>query len=212
MNLPNKLTVLRAILIPFFLVFLLVGELGIVDPKNIAVVCVGRWVALAIFVVATFTDYLDGVIARKYNLATNFGRLMDPLADKLLVMAAYVAFVELDYFPAWVVCVILAREFMVTGLRQIAVEQGRVLQADRWGKNKTIAQMFTACATLAAIGVRDTMRWGWPQVWEKGHLLRREMEWWMHNTIFVLMAVVVFFTVASGWRYFRANSDILRDM
>jgi CDP-diacylglycerol--glycerol-3-phosphate 3-phosphatidyltransferase len=209
MNLPNKLTVLRGALIPFFILFLLWGEMGLISPDSIGWVCIGRYLALFIFCFASITDYFDGVIARKYNLTTNFGKLMDPLADKLLIMAAYVAFVELDYFDAWVVCVILGREFMVTGLRQIAADQGRVLQADRWGKNKTVAQMVTAIATLLALCIRDTMRW--LDMWEAHTFLRKEMEWWMDWTIFVLIAIVVFFTIASGWRYFRANADLLKD-
>lgn len=209
MNLPNKLTVLRGALIPFFLIFLLWGEMGLISTERRGVICVGRWLALAIFCLASLTDYADGVIARKRNLITNFGKLMDPLADKLLVMAAYVAFVELDYFASWVVCVILGREFMVTGLRMLALEQGRVLQADRWGKNKTVAQLITAIATLLAISVRDTMIWlHW---WDEKMILRRQMEWWMGWTIFVLVSIVVFFTIASGWRYFRANADILSE-
>jgi CDP-diacylglycerol--glycerol-3-phosphate 3-phosphatidyltransferase len=209
MNLPNQLTLARIIMIPFFLLFLLWGELGIVadSPDELWLITLGRYLALIIFTVASLTDWLDGKIARARGLVTNFGRLMDPLADKLLIMAAYVAFVELGYFPAWVVIIILAREFAVTGLRQLAIEQGRVIQADRWGKNKTIAQIVTAFATLIALCIRDTMRW--LGMWDELTPLRKEMEWWMDWTILVLMACVVFFTLASGYRYITKNWDIV---
>jgi CDP-diacylglycerol--glycerol-3-phosphate 3-phosphatidyltransferase len=209
MNLPNRLTLLRIILIPVILLFLLWGELGLVErsPKSLGLVCFGRYMALILFLVASVTDWLDGKIARERKLVTNFGKLMDPLADKLLIMALYVAFVELNYFPAWVVVVILAREFAVTGLRQLALEQGRVIQADRWGKNKTIAQIVTAIAVLTALCIRDTMRWR--HIWADHVLLRREMEWWMNATITLLMASVVVFTVMSGVRYLSKNWDLI---
>lgn len=209
MNLPNRLTLLRIILIPFILLFLLIGELGIVEnsPSQLGIITFGRYMALVLFTVATITDWLDGWIARSRNLITNFGRLMDPLADKLLIMAVYVAFVELRYFPAWVVVIILGREFAVTGLRQLAIEQGRVIQADRWGKNKTIAQMFTAFATLIALCIRDTMRW--MGLWDGRNPLGLEMEWWMTLTINTLMGVVVFFTLVSGFLYLYRNWDVV---
>jgi len=211
MNLPNRLTVLRTILIPFFLFFLLWENLGFIanSPDRLLLIAWGRYLAMGIFVVATLTDWYDGYYARKHNLITNFGRLMDPMADKLLIMAAYVAFVELDYFPAWVVCIILAREFLVTGLRQIALEKGEVIGADRWGKNKTIAQMIAAVATLMAICLRDTMiLWGW---WGEKTFFRREMEWWMNATIVAMMSVVVFFTVVSGYRYIVNHRHLFKD-
>ncbi len=106
MNLPNKLTILRTLLIPFFLVAMLWDE-----------VPYGNWIALVIFAVASLTDMLDGKIARKYNLVTNFGKFMDPLADKLLVSSAMIAFVEIGRIPCWVVIVIIAREFIISGFR-----------------------------------------------------------------------------------------------
>jgi len=209
MNLPNRLTLLRIVLIPFLLIFLMWSELGIVEsgPKFLGWVVFGRYMALFLFIIATVTDWLDGRIARSRGLITNFGRLMDPLADKLLIMAVYVAFVELRYFPAWVVVVILAREFTVTGLRQLAIEQGRVIQADWWGKNKTVAQMVTAYATFAALCMRDTMRY--MGIWEEKTLGQHEMEWWMHGALKVLMALVIFFTLMSGGLYLYRNWDIV---
>lgn len=141
MNLPNKLTMMRVLLIPVFVVALLV-PIGISWQK---------WIALAIFIVASLTDLADGKIARKYNLVTNFGKFMDPLADKLLVCAALVCLVSLERIPAWVVIIIISREFIVSGLRLIAVDQGVVIAASMWGKVKTVFQMTMIILMLADI-------------------------------------------------------------
>ena len=137
MNLPNKLTMLRIILIPVFLVLVLVDRI----PMHYL------W-SLIVFLAACITDTLDGNIARKRNLVTDFGKLMDPLADKLLVMSALVAFIPVAGVPVWVVVVILGREFMVTSLRLIAAGKGVVIAADKWGKVKTISQMVWLNYTL----------------------------------------------------------------
>ena len=129
MNLPNKLTVMRMALIPVFLVFMLVESI----PHRYLI-------AAVIFAAASFTDYLDGHIARRDGLVTNFGKLMDPLADKLLVFSALVCFIELEMSSALIVFIILAREFLVTSVRLIAAEQGTVIAADIWGKMKTVSQ------------------------------------------------------------------------
>ncbi len=141
MNLPNRLTILRVILIPFFLVALLVSGIPF-----------GKWIAFAIFVIASFTDTLDGMIARKYNLVTTFGKFMDPLADKLLVSAALIAFIELGKIPAWIVIVIISREFIISGFRLIAAEKGNVIAAGWLGKIKTVITMVMICVVLADIG------------------------------------------------------------
>ncbi len=127
MNLPNKLTILRIIAIPVFIVVLLMGH---------------RYIATVIFIAAALTDMLDGHIARKYNMVTNFGKLMDPLADKLLVMSALLLLVQLGNVAGWMAVVILAREFAVTGLRQVAASEGIVIAAGVTGKVKTILQMI----------------------------------------------------------------------
>ena len=132
MNLPNKLTILRTIMIPIFLIFLYIPGLGMT----------GDVLAAAIFVLASFTDLLDGKIARKYNLVTNFGKFMDPLADKLLVCSALIALVDLNRIPAWVVIIIIAREFIISGFRLIASDNGVVIAASYWGKFKTTFQMI----------------------------------------------------------------------
>ncbi len=132
MNLPNKLTVCRVVLIPFFVFFLLNDAM---NPNF-------KWIALVIFAVASLTDLLDGKIARKYNLVTDFGKFMDPLADKLLVCSAMIALIELGRIEAWIVIVIIAREFIISGFRLIAADNGRVIAASYWGKFKTNFQMF----------------------------------------------------------------------
>ncbi len=142
MNLPNKLTILRVILIPFFIVFLL-GE-GI--PYH-------DYIALGIFLVASFTDMLDGKIARKYNLVTNFGKFMDPLADKLLVCSALICLIELQRISAWMVIVIIAREFIISGFRLIASDNGVVIAASWWGKVKTVFQMAAVCLLILNLPV-----------------------------------------------------------
>ena len=142
MNLPNKLTVFRVILIPFFVLFLLVPIFG---------EGIDKWVALAIFIIASLTDLLDGKIARKYNLVTDFGKFMDPLADKLLVCSAMICLVGLQKIPSWIVVVIIAREFIISGFRLIAVENGRVIAASYWGKFKTTFQMIMVVLMIADI-------------------------------------------------------------
>ena len=131
MNLPNKLTLFRVFLIPFFVVFMLVNVTGEYD----------KYIAVGIFIIASLTDFLDGKIARKYNLVTNFGKFMDPLADKLLVCSALICLIG-DKLQAWIVIVIISREFIVSGLRTVASDNGIVIAASWWGKFKTASQMF----------------------------------------------------------------------
>ena len=133
MNLPNKLTTLRVILIPFF-VFFLLWQGG--ENRTF------RIISLVIFIVASLTDLLDGKIARKYNLVTYFGKFMDPLADKLLVCSALICLIELNQLPAWMVIVIISREFIISGFRLVASDNGVVIAASYWGKFKTTFQMF----------------------------------------------------------------------
>ena len=132
MNLPNKLTITRILLIPFFLFFLMTDFAG--DFSN--------YIAAVIFIIASLTDFLDGNIARKNNIVTNFGKFMDPLADKLLVCAALIAFIQLEYLPAWIVIVIISREFIISGFRLVASDNGIVIAASYWGKFKTTFQML----------------------------------------------------------------------
>ena len=142
MNLPNKLTVLRVIMVPFFVLFMLTdlgGEAG-------------KWIALVIFCLASLTDMLDGKIARARNLVTNFGKFMDPLADKLLVCSAMICLIPTGQLPAWVVIVIIAREFIISGFRLVASDSGIVIAASYWGKFKTVSQMLMVIVLIADLG------------------------------------------------------------
>ena len=129
MNLPNKLTLLRVIMIPFFVLFMLTDFAG----------AASKYIALAIFCVASFTDFLDGYLARRDNLVTNFGKFMDPLADKLLVCSALICLIP--RLPAWIVLIIIAREFIISGFRLVASDNGIVIAASYWGKFKTVSHM-----------------------------------------------------------------------
>lgn len=181
MNLPNKLTILRVILIPVFLVFVLIESI----PLHYL------W-ALIVYVAACITDTLDGNIARSRGLVTDFGKLMDPLADKLLVMSALVAFIPVAGVPVWVVVLILGREFMVTSLRLIAAGKGVVIAADKWGKIKTISQMIWLNYTLIYL-------------W-----LGQGSEIW--HTIFLIgMGIVILTTVVSGTNYMVKNRALFSD-
>ncbi len=139
MNLPNKLTMFRVILVPVVVVLLLMKFPG------------SDWCALVAFVVASLTDMLDGKIARKYNLVTNFGKFMDPLADKLLVCSSMICLIELGRIPSWVVVIIIAREFAISGFRLIASDNGVVIQANYWGKFKTVFQMIMVILMIVNI-------------------------------------------------------------
>ena len=172
MNLPNKLTIFRVILIPFFVVFMLFDITGAAD----------KWIALVIFCVASLTDMLDGKIARKYNLVTDFGKFADPLADKMLVTAALLWFVEIGQMPAWALLIVLVREFAVSGLRMIASDKGRVIAAGWSGKVKTASTMV--CIVLMFLPIP-----GWL------------------NTVCV--AVIAITTLYSGVEYFVLNRDII---
>lgn len=189
MNLPNKLTMLRMAMIPLFLVFVLIPN-TLFSHTYLA--------ALAVFAAASFTDLLDGRIARSRGLITDFGKLMDPLADKLLVMSALVSFVQLTWVPGVVVVIILAREFLVTSVRLIAAGKGTVLAADQWGKMKTVSQMVWICYLLLS-------RWlmSWPQLEPAFDV--------MLGVHYVLMAVVVLLTLYSGYNYMVSNKQLFAD-
>ncbi len=131
MNLPNKLTVLRVIMVPFFVVFMLTDLGGAAN----------KYIALALFCIASFTDFLDGYLARRDNLVTNFGKFMDPLADKLLVCSALICLSSLGKLATWIVLVIIAREFIISGFRLVASDNGIVIAASYWGKFKTVSHM-----------------------------------------------------------------------
>lgn len=142
MNLPNKLTILRVLMIPIFIFVLLTEPFGEIS----------KWIAVAIFIIASLTDFLDGHIARKYNLVTNFGKFMDPLADKLLVCSAMIALVGMNRLASWIAIIIIAREFIISGFRLIASDNGVVIAASYWGKFKTNFQMFMIIMLIIDLG------------------------------------------------------------
>ena len=172
MNLPNKLTLLRVILVPVFMAVLYLDFAG------------AAWVALAIFIIASLTDLLDGKIARKYNLVTDFGKFADPLADKMLTTAALLWFVENGQMPAWALLIVLIREFAVSGLRMIASDKGRVIAAGWSGKVKTASTMV--CIVIMFIP-------GLPAI---------------INTLCVW--IIALTTLYSGIEYFVKNMDVIQ--
>lgn len=179
MNLPNKLTVLRVLMVPLFVLFMLAPF-----AQNLA----GTIIAFILFVGASFTDMLDGKIARKYGLVTNFGKFMDPLADKLLVCSAMICLVALDRLPAWIVIVIIAREFIISGFRLVASDQGVVIAASYWGKFKTVSQMIMIGLLILHLG-------------DKIHFFK------VLEIIFIYLALVL--TVVSLIDYLAKNKDVI---
>ena len=178
MNLPNKLTTFRVILIPFFVFFMLAPNMTGIN----------HYIAAAIFIVASLTDLLDGKIARKYNLVTNFGKFMDPLADKLLVCSAMICLIELDRLAAWIVIVIIAREFIISGFRLVASDNGVVIAASYWGKFKTTFQMLMVIVLILDIQMPFFQILG---------------------TVLTYVALIL--TVVSLIDYIVKNKDVLKD-
>lgn len=199
MNLPNKLTVMRMALIPVFLVFMLVES---IQHRYL--------IAAVIFAAASFTDYLDGHIARRDGLVTNFGKLMDPLADKLLVFSALVCFIELEMSSALIVFIILAREFLVTSVRLIAAEQGTVIAADIWGKMKTVSQIIWVLVALIALWLEES----WPlfMTVSPGASAPPAPVIFLIGLSFVIQTIVVILTVFSGCNYIWKNRSLLGDI
>ena len=174
MNLPNKLTVVRMALVPFFVAALLLSM------TNASL----KWVALALFVIASLTDFADGYIARKYNLITNFGKFMDPLADKILTISGMICLIELGRIPSWIVIIIVAREFIISGFRLVAAENGVVIAANYWGKFKTTFQMIMIILMIMNI----------PQL----QILTNIVMW-----------IALALTLISLWTYIMANKQVL---
>jgi len=205
MNLANKLTLFRVLLVPVLVACLMPEKV----TSHPAAIMIARHLAVLTFVVAAMTDIYDGKIARSRGIVTNFGRLMDPLADKLLVAGAFVAFVDLDLFPAWFVIIILFREFIVTGLRTLGTSRGRVIRADAWGKHKTAWQMVTIALTLVFLAARDTLKY--TDHWDR-YLRGKDLEWWFHYVVLgILMAICLVLTVLSGTLYVIRNWDLVRE-
>ena len=197
MNLPNKLTVLRILLVPIMVIisfFNINGEWLYVPIES--------WIILLIFVIASITDKLDGNIARKRNQITTFGKFLDPLADKILVISAMVMLVEVDKLPAWIPIVVLAREFVVSGYRLIAVEKdGQVIAANIWGKLKTVTQMIAI-----PIAIIDIHAFG---EFLNGNIVGIWLVINIISTIIMIASVVA--TIISGWSYLKNGKDLLKD-
>lgn len=183
MNLANKLTISRIILAGVFILFLFIRGPG------------AKFMAMAIFLAACVTDYYDGYIARKRGDITAFGKLMDPIADKILILGAFLAFVEMEIIPAWMVMIIIARELVITGIRILALSQKKVLGAETGGKHKTVSQMVAVIAILIFLIIRDL-----------GLGLRRMEDFKI--AVYLLMLITVGMTLTSGVSYMARNKDI----
>lgn len=190
MNLANKLTLIRIFLVPIFLVFIAVKDIPY-----------GSFIATFIFILASLTDKLDGYIARSRNQVTNFGKFMDPLADKLLVTAALISLVELHVVPSWAAIVIIAREFAVSGLRSIAAAQGRVIAASWWGKIKTVIQIIAIILLLLKVNIHDAKLL---KIFVIDNHYVKEF-FYVGPTIALMLAVVA--TLLSGYDYFKKNKE-----
>lgn len=188
MNIPNKITISRIILIPLFLIFFLapidLGHFFVLDYQ----LPWAHFIGALMFILAASTDWLDGYYARKYNLVTNFGKFLDPLADKLLLTAALIAMVELTFLPAWIAIVIISREFAVTGIRLVAIADGQVIAASNLGKLKTVFQIIAVSALML-------------------HNLPFELIGVPFATITVWIAIIL--TIISGVDYFLKNKHII---
>ncbi|WP_411677274.1 CDP-diacylglycerol--glycerol-3-phosphate 3-phosphatidyltransferase [Caproicibacter sp.] len=196
MNLPNKLTIARICMVPFFLIALLAQDyIGLHY----------LW-ALILFAAASYTDRLDGKIARKTNQITDFGKFMDPLADKILVLSALVCFVQFGLADSWVVVIILAREFMVTGIRLIAAENGRVLAANKWGKAKTVSQVVAITAVLMFQFLLELVRNGILPAFTIFGSDGAFILTWLGSFLVLISAV---FAVVSGMIYLMQNIQLI---
>ncbi|MBU0759775.1 MAG: CDP-diacylglycerol--glycerol-3-phosphate 3-phosphatidyltransferase [Candidatus Omnitrophica bacterium] len=183
MNLPNKLTISRIILAAVLILFLFIKGPG------------AKFIALTLFLIACVTDYYDGYIARKNGIITDFGRFMDPIADKILILGGFLAFVEMKIIPAWMVMVIIAREFIITGIRILALSKKKVLAAEVAGKHKTVSQIVAVLFILTFLIIR-----------ESGFTFR-----YIHyygSAINILMLITVLMTLISGTSYMLKNRDI----
>jgi CDP-diacylglycerol--glycerol-3-phosphate 3-phosphatidyltransferase len=202
-NLPNQLTLSRVIMIPVFVALLEASYLHIGAGWR-TLLCA---LALLVYAVASVTDLIDGLLARRWNMITDFGKLFDPLADKLLLTAALVVFVYQNLFHGWVVVIILSREFIVTGLRSLGERAGRTISADTWGKAKTISQTVVIVAGLIYLTVQNAvpMNPQWAALWDPpghvGSLSRVFLDF--------LMAICIVMTIASGATYLWRHWDLV---
>ncbi|MFH1905040.1 MAG: CDP-diacylglycerol--glycerol-3-phosphate 3-phosphatidyltransferase [bacterium] len=205
MNMPNKLTFIRILAIPFLIIALLINHVS----NDLIHIAVGKYLALLIFILASLTDFFDGVIARREKKITNFGKLMDPVADKLLVTSALIVFIGMELFPSWMVVIIISREFIITGLRNLAAMKGIIITAGLLGKHKTISQITAIIITLIALCIRDTMIVF--NSWENVLWHAKPLDIWMHSLLTWIMGIVVIFSVISGIGYMIEHKDLIRE-
>ena len=202
MNLPNKLTIFRIALVPVMVVIALINI-----PGNFLGIPTTYILLNLIFIIASITDNLDGRIARKYNLVTTFGKFADPLADKILVLAAMMILVEIGIIPAWIPIIVIIREFVVSGYRLVTVEKnGQVIAANIWGKLKTVTQMIAII--LAFISVDTTRIYPFGEMF-KGTLTGIPFTINLAMTVFMVIAVVA--TIFSGMEYLKGSKDLFKD-
>lgn len=200
MNLPNKLTVFRIILVP---IMVIVPFLGLND--TFLDISIEFWIMNIIFIIASITDKLDGYLARSRNEITTFGKFLDPLADKILVLAAMMILVEKNLLPAVIPIIVMTREFLVSGYRLVAVQkQGKVVAANIWGKLKTVTQMSAIIA--AFININNTNSFG---NFVNGNLSPLEMTINIITTVLMVVSTVA--TIFSGWSYLKGSKELLKD-
>lgn len=200
MNLPNKLTVLRILLVPIMVIIPFLGLKNEIFGIELQFLIINL-----IFIIASITDKLDGTIARSRNLVTNFGKFLDPIADKILVLAAMLILVEKQMLPAWIPIIVLTREFIVSAYRLIAVEQGgKVIAASNWGKLKTVTQMIAII--LAFININGTnIFFGFVNSNMSG------IEFIINILTSVMMLISVVCTIFSGWDYIKGGKELFKD-
>lgn len=211
MNLPNKLTVFRIILVPIMVIIPFLGISG-----QFLNVPIENWIIISIFIIASYTDHLDGKIARKNNIITTFGKFADPLADKILVLSAMLMLVEIQKLPAWIPIIILAREFVVSGYRLIAVEKGgNVIAANIWGKIKTVTQMIGviimfldkfpyAKFIFATTNFENAMNSSALTYMSTGEFVFNII-----STVIITISVLA--TIFSGWSYIKEGKNLFKD-
>ncbi len=215
MNLANKLTVLRMILVPIFVIIGYLGTLGIITGEWLGIPT-SFWLMNIIFIIASITDKLDGYIARSRNQVTTFGKFLDPLADKILVLTALVMLVEYGKIPAWIPVIVLAREFLVSGYRLVAVEKGgKVIAASIWGKLKTVTQMIAIILVfIDRFNFFDFVRATTDQAQAMASSFQVYMttpELIFNGVTSVLMLVSVVATIFSGYDYLKGGKDLFKD-
>ena len=208
MNLPNKLTISRFVMTAAFVVSMAMGRESeeLQAPGRELGWSFAYTAALLLFLGASITDYLDGHFARSLGAVTNFGKLMDPLADKVMVAGAFICLVPLKAIPAWVAIVIISREFLITGLRLVAAGRGVILQAERLGKHKTVWQILTASYFLLLLALMEWERAGWVSL--------RASEWWWPAWRYggwTLAGVALALTLYSGIGYALKHRDLIAE-